>query len=87
MFKWQALDLLIEALYDLFSEGIRFHLLAVGDGPYREEWEQLARERLKDRAHFVGRGHGKKSPDGLQKWMWDIVAIFLGSVVRPGHPR
>jgi len=53
---WQRLDLLIEALASLRSEGVRVNLVVVGDGPMRGAWESLVRTRsLDDQVRFVGR--------------------------------
>jgi len=39
---WQRLDLLIESLAELRSEGICFNLVVIGDGSMRNTWEQLS---------------------------------------------
>jgi len=52
---WQRLDLLLEALAALRGEGIRYHLVVVGDGAMKETWEQHAGHLgLAAQVHFVG---------------------------------
>ena len=54
--RWQALDLLLRALSALRQEGIHYELVVVGDGPQREEWENLAESLgLGEHAKFTGR--------------------------------
>ena len=54
--SWQALDLLIRAVAALREEGIHYNLVVVGDGPQREEWEQLAASLdLAQQVKFAGK--------------------------------
>lgn len=39
--SWQALDLLVEAVADLRSEGVDFRLVLVGDGALKPAWQNL----------------------------------------------
>ncbi len=53
--SFQRLDLLVGALDELRTEGIDFKLVVVGDGPMRQEWENLARALGKsEHVRFVG---------------------------------
>lgn len=53
---WAGLDLLLEALHDLRTEGINLSLVVVGDGPMRATWEEQAqRLDLSASVAFVGR--------------------------------
>lgn len=56
LIKWQALDLLIEALYELqIDKDLRMNLVIVGDGPMRQEWETLSEKLGMDsQIHFAG---------------------------------
>ncbi len=52
---WQKLDLLIEALGELRLEGIDFNFVVIGDGPMRQEWENLTSSLgQSDHVRFVG---------------------------------
>lgn len=53
--QWQRLDLLLEALAALRTDGVVFNLVVVGDGHMRAAWENLAvRLGLANQAQFVG---------------------------------
>jgi glycosyltransferase involved in cell wall biosynthesis len=52
---WHGLDLLVDAVADLGSAGLRVRLLLVGDGPVRKEIEQrVSRLGLSDRVTVTG---------------------------------
>jgi glycosyltransferase involved in cell wall biosynthesis len=56
MWRPQALGLLIKAMATLVAEeGADLHLVAIGDGPERVRWEQLAAALLPGGARFLGR--------------------------------
>ena len=56
LLKWQGIDILLEALSELKTEGIKLSLVVVGDGPMRSEWESTALQLdLSSDVHFVGR--------------------------------
>lgn len=56
LIAWQGLDLLFEAVGELKGEGLLIHVVVVGDGPARHEWECLAKELdVGDCVRFVGR--------------------------------
>ncbi|NPA72527.1 MAG: glycosyltransferase family 4 protein [Gammaproteobacteria bacterium] len=75
---WQGLDLLIQAIADLRSEGLDYNLVVVGDGPMRAYWEQLARELgIYDRIKFLGRVPGDKVPSYIAGF--DLT--FSGQVI------
>lgn len=44
LIKWQAIDLLIYAVKDLREQGYPINVTIVGDGPQKEEWENLSKE-------------------------------------------
>ncbi len=53
---WQRLDLLIEALAELRSEGVDINLVVVGEGPMRVAWEEFSRSLGQaDYIRFLGR--------------------------------
>lgn len=53
--RWHRLDILIQVIADLQKDGINYHLIVAGDGPMREEWEELANQSgLKDTSKFLG---------------------------------
>lgn len=53
---WQGLDRLLAATSELNEEGLAIRVTIVGDGPAREEWEQLSRKREMGKfVRFVGR--------------------------------
>ena len=55
LYHWQRIDLLLEALGDLEKNGLRLHLVIVGDGAVRVDLEKKTRElRLVDQVKFVG---------------------------------
>ncbi|MEJ5347724.1 MAG: glycosyltransferase [Desulfosoma sp.] len=69
LIAWQGLDRLIMALAELKEEGIHWALVVAGDGPERNSWETMARDRgLSDRVLFLG---------GVP---WDDVPLVLGRV-------
>jgi exopolysaccharide biosynthesis WecB/TagA/CpsF family protein len=52
---WQSLDLLLYAAAKLRDMGLAIHVVVVGDGPARREWEDLATSLdLAEQTHFVG---------------------------------
>lgn len=56
LIAWQALDLLIECIADLGSEGIQWHVVIAGSGPMRETWERRVAELgLAGQFAFLGR--------------------------------
>lgn len=56
LIAWQGLDLLLEALHDLKSEGISLSLVVVGDGSMRSAWETKAQQLgVSSNVVFVGR--------------------------------
>ena len=59
---WQKnLKMIIEALGKLHSEGEKFHMLFVGDGPRRKDMERMAAELgMLDRVTFAGRIHDRE---------------------------
>lgn len=64
LIAWQGLDLLLKAIADLKKEGLEIYITVVGDGPAREEWEQLARElKLTEYVCFTGRVPGDQVPE------------------------
>lgn len=55
LIKWNATDLLIEAVADLREDGIDVRVVIVGDGPHRAELETAIRDRrLTERVEMVG---------------------------------
>ena len=56
MLYWQGLDLLLGAVAELRSEGCDIAIVAIGDGPMRSSWEELAAKLgLAERVRFMGR--------------------------------
>jgi glycosyltransferase involved in cell wall biosynthesis len=54
--RWQGLDLLLRAMRELDASGMPLHLVVIGDGMMRTEWETLAAELgLGSRVRFLGR--------------------------------
>lgn len=55
LIHWQGIDLLIRATAMLCEEGVPLCIVVVGDGPYRQQWEELAQSiGLGDRVRFIG---------------------------------
>ena len=53
---WQRLDLLLEALHELRTEGINLSLVAVGSGIMHTQWQtQAERLGIADNVAFIGR--------------------------------
>ncbi len=60
----QSIDLLLEAMQELYMENVPIYLTVVGDGPMREPWETYARTLgLSSRVHFVGQVQRDRVPD------------------------
>jgi len=56
LLAWQGIDQLLAAVSDLNKEGLPIHVVVVGDGPAREEWERLAQDLgINNIVHFAGR--------------------------------
>jgi glycosyltransferase involved in cell wall biosynthesis len=68
LFRWHALDLLIDAVSELDSEGIAFNIVVVGDGLMRTEWES--------HAHSLGFGE-RTAFFGQVPWS-DIPSLIAG---------
>ena len=53
---WQGLDLLLHAMHGLQASGVQMHLVVIGEGIMRANWEVLARDLgLAAHARFLGR--------------------------------
>ncbi len=81
--RWQALDLLIRALEHLAREGISYHLVVIGDGLCRAEWEALARRKLGDRARFIGRQPWEEIP----RWIAGFDIGYSGHIPTETGPQ
>jgi glycosyltransferase involved in cell wall biosynthesis len=61
---WQRLDLLLDSLATLWTEGIGFYLVVIGDGMMRVPWESKAVALgLSERVRFVGAVSWNEVPD------------------------
>lgn len=63
LYAWAGLDLLLEAIYELQSEGYLISLVIVGDGEMKQSWsEQSQTLGLEEQVQFVGRVPWQKVP-------------------------
>lgn len=74
---WQGIDLLLEAMADLSSEGIDIFLVLIGDGPMKKTWQTKAEmlgltERLKN--------IGRVPPDQVPRYHAGADIGFSGQV-------
>lgn len=61
---WAGLDLLLEAIYDLYIEGLDISLVVVGDGDMFEVLQEQAKKLdLTEKVVFVGRVSWEKIPE------------------------
>lgn len=55
LYAWHGLDILLEAIHDLRSDGLDISFVVVGDGLMRSEWEAYAAKLgIADNVTFVG---------------------------------
>ncbi|WP_019503779.1 glycosyltransferase family 4 protein [Pleurocapsa sp. PCC 7319] len=63
LYSWAGLDLLLEAIYELQSEGYLISLVVVGDGEMKQAWEEQSQTLgLEEQVQFVGRVPWQKVP-------------------------
>jgi len=63
LIAWQAVDVLLRAAAQLRAEGLHIHVVVVGDGSARAEWEALAPALgIGDAVRFTGRVSGDDVP-------------------------
>jgi glycosyltransferase involved in cell wall biosynthesis len=56
LYAWAGLDLLIEAISELQTEGIKICLVVIGDGQMKSTWEQQVQAlKLSEQITFLGR--------------------------------
>ena len=64
--RWQALDQLIRALRDLSREEIAYHLVVIGEGEKKREWQDLSQTLgMADRVLFTGSVPAGRIPDWI----------------------
>ena len=56
LYKWAGLNLLLDAIYELQTEGYQISLVVVGDGEMKQAWsEQTQKLGLEKQVKFIGR--------------------------------
>lgn len=69
LYRWQGLDLLIQAMAELRAEGIDLELIVVGDGLMRRPWQELSRALgLAEKVAFVGRVPWQEIPSWIARF-------------------
>ena len=62
-YAWAGLDLLLEAIYELQTEGYSMSLVFVGDGAMKQAWKEQAQKLgLEEQVKFVGRVSWQEVP-------------------------
>lgn len=74
--KEKGLEVLLEALLKLFTQGVEFESVIIGEGPMRSELEQLIlRSGLQDRVSLIG----EQTQDQVFSWIRRSSVIAMSS--------
>ncbi|MEK5139241.1 glycosyltransferase family 4 protein [Priestia sp. FSL W8-0001] len=67
LYPWQGINYLVQAIHLLKEKGITINLTIVGDGPKKNEWEELSKNLgLSSQVKFVGRVPGNEVPNYVE---------------------
>ena len=80
----KAVEVIIDAIAEARSRGVKIELDIAGDGPMKEELQdRVLAHRIDDRVRFLG----FCNPAEIQEWMDQSSALVIHTVDHPGGPE
>ena len=81
---WKRVDRAIDLIYEFHKKYPKLHLIVVGDGEYKEDLINLAKEKnISDRIHFIG-GQGREKVAELMASLEVFLSLY--DVSNLGNP-